>query len=197
MATRDGYSNYGFFQAIAPSTKTAQAYTGTTIDRQGYDTVAFAINVSTISVSANISTYSAYFIRIQHAHGSLGEGVDCSGPDSTWSNCYASEMLFDMTMGGVFVSGTTENPIMTATTVSSGSGPNEGVAIHFGISQSNVQSMEAQTYACGYKGKRRFVRLMLSCSAAADQSDLTMGAVAILGLPGDWPVNTINRGSFE
>jgi hypothetical protein len=197
MANRDGYSNFRFFQAIAPSIKTAQAYTGNTIDRQGYDTCNFVVNVSTFSVSANISTYSAYFIRMQHAHGSLGEGVDCSGPDSTWSNVQASLMLFDITMSGVLTSGTTDNPLTLGTTTSTGSGANEGVFLHFGISQSNIQSAEAQTYTGGYRGKRRFVRLMMSCSAAADQSDVTLGAVCILGLPSDWPVNTINKGTWD
>jgi hypothetical protein len=192
---REEYSNFRFFTAIAPSNKTAQAYTGNTIDTQGYETVTFVIQWSVFSVSANISTLSAYFIRMQHAHGSLGEGVDASGPDSTWSNCYASEMIFDHTVSGVFVSGTTNNAI--AVTTSTGSGADNGTFLHFGISQSNVASLEATQIGAGYIGTRRFVRLMLSCSAAADQSAVNLGAYCMLGNGAQWAVNNINRGVFE
>jgi hypothetical protein len=180
---RDGYSNFRFFTALRPGVKTAQAYTGASIDRTGYETVTFVVHVDVFSVSANISTVSAYFLRMQHGESNTAGTV-------VWSNCVASQMLFDATMSGIVAAGQSHG---LAYTTSTGSGTAEGVFLHFGISQSLVGSMESRCYAAGYVGTRRWVRVMMSCSVAADQSEVALGVLAILGLPGQWPVNVIAR----
>ncbi len=178
---RDGYSNFGFYTALSPGVKAAAA-TGLTIDRQGYETVTFVVNVENFSLS-NGSTYSAMFVRMQHGESNTAGTV-------VWSNCEASMMLFDATMSGLVASGQSHGLWAVG---SCGSGPAEGVFLHFGVSQSLIPSMESRAYKAGYVGTRRWVRVMLSQSTAGDQSDVELGAIAILGLPGQWPVNSIIR----
>ena len=187
---RDGYSNFKFFEAISPgSTIGVQAITGETIDRRGYETVLFTFGMDA-SISGKASGdypdyMSGYFLRMQH-----GE----SNPAGTvvWSNCVASQMLFDMTFGGV-LSGLSVTSYGWLQTTSCGSGIDEGVCCHFGVGQSNLSVLEDKVLGAGYTGTRRWVRLMLSCSAAADVSTVGFFAQAILGLPGEWPVNAIKR----
>ena len=45
---------------------------------------------------------------------------------------------------------------------------------------------QSQTYAVGYAGPHRTIRLRISCETAP--STMSMAAIAVLGLPNDWPV---------
>jgi len=178
---RDGFSNFLFYCALPPGAKAA-AEAGRTVDRRGFETVTFVVTVENFSLS-NGSVYSAMFVRLQHATSNAA-GV------LAWSNCQASHMLFDATMSGLVTAGQSHGLWAVG---SCGSGPAEGVWLHFGLSQSLIGSMESRAYAVGYVGERRWVRVYLSQSTAGDQSDVELGAIAFLGLPGTWPVNTIAR----
>jgi hypothetical protein len=179
---RDGYSNFLFYCEIPPGGKNA-AETGRSVDRRGFETVTFVVNVENFSLS-NGSVYSNFFVRMQHGESNATTGV------VAWSNCQASHMLFDATMSGLVTANQSHGLWAVG---SCGSGPDEGVWLHFGLSQSLLGSMESRAYAVGYVGTRRWVRLMLSQSTAGDQSTVELGAIAILGLPGQWPVNLIQR----
>jgi len=83
-----------------------------------------------------------------------------------WSECYPSQMIHSVIgMAGAYST------------------------LNSGIFQSiaSVTSFASQTYAVGYKGPHRFIRLRISDVGAP--STYSMGAIAVLGLPGDWPVS--------
>ena len=62
-------------------------------------------------------------------------------------------------------------------------------AITSGVFQSIASTTDASTvYFIGYKGNKRYVRLHFSGNGAP--SVASIGAIAILGLPSDWPINT-------
>lgn len=83
-----------------------------------------------------------------------------------WSECYPSQMIHSVVgQGGAYST------------------------LNSGIFQSiaSVTSYASQTYAVGYKGPHRSIRLRISDAGAP--STYSMGAIAILGLPANWPIN--------
>ena len=187
---RDGYSNFKFYDVIGPrSSNGAQAITGGAVDRRGYETVTFIFGVNADvsgTVSGDVGTYvSNYFMRMQHGESNAAGTI-------VYSNCQASQMLFDMTYGGT-ASGLSITSYGWLQLLSTGSGINEGICAHFGVGQSMWSTVESKVWGAGYVGTRRWVRLIFSCSAADDVSAVGVFAAAILGLPGQWPVNDIKR----
>lgn len=86
---------------------------------------------------------------------------------TAWSECYPSQMIHSVVgMAGAYST------------------------LNSGIFQSiaSVTSYASQIYAVGYKGPHRLIRLRVSDVGAP--STYSMGAIAILGLPSDWPVST-------
>lgn len=82
-----------------------------------------------------------------------------------WSECYPSQMLHSVTgMDGAYST------------------------LNSGIFASITSANQSQTHAVGYRGPHRSVRIAISEIGAP--STMSFGAIAILGLPGDWPVNT-------
>lgn len=80
-----------------------------------------------------------------------------------WSECYPSQMIHSVIgMAGAY------------------SGLDSG--IFMSVTSANV----GYCYAVGYKGPHRSVRIALSEETAP--STMSFAAIAILGLPGDWPV---------
>jgi len=169
MPQRDGYSNFKFFQALAPFITTdPPAHDGIPIDTLGYDTCTVIVNVGDLaSVGAGMAVDDFHQFKLEHAHGSISVGI-CSGPDSVWSECYPSEMIHSV-VGAAGAYST----------------------LNSGIFQSIISSSGAQggsnVFVVGYKGLRRYVRLYLS--GELTPSTMYIGAVAILGLPADWAVN--------
>jgi len=177
MMTRDGYSNFKFFQCIYPATHTA-AVTGQSVDRQGFETLTFVVNVNFASL---MSTTSAWFIRMQHGDSDTDGSIG-------WSNVQESQMLYDALMKNL-ISG----PNGFSATNSTGSGPAEGIFIHFGISTGSASDFYSDVFQGGYLGNRRWVRAVLSQSTVGDQSAIALDVLAVLGNEATWPVNTINR----
>lgn len=175
--TRDGYSNFKFFQVIHPAVHTA-AVTGASVDRQGYETCTFIVNVNFASLT---STLSAWFVRMQHGNSDTAGSIG-------WSNVQESQMLYDNTMKGTF-----SGPNGFSATNSTGSGPAEGIFIHFGMSNGSATDLNSDVYMGGYIGNRRWVRAILSQSTAGDQSAIALDIVAKLAIPMTWPVNNVNR----
>lgn len=184
---RDGYSNFRFFTVLEPDDKRdALSYTGVTVDKQGYETVTFLIHVGHFTNSAWISTTSAYHIRMQHAISNAA-GV------LVWSNCVASQMLFDITMSGI-ISKAMNHGIDYLT--STGSGPNEGVFCHFGVSNNMISVLESMVFAGGYIGTRRWTRVVMSHSTVGKWFGVYLGIIAVLGLEANWPINMVKRGEI-
>ena len=189
---RDGYSNFAFLEEWRPiQTLGTTQITGATIDKRGYETVTFLaqlnMSVSGVASGAFSPSTSAYFARMQHAVSNAAGAL-------VWSNCQASQMLFDGTFRGVLSDFGSISHAMWAT-LSAGSGADEGICIHWGISDITgyISNIESQVMAAGYIGTRRWVRLMLSWSANADISTVGAACFAILGKEADWPVNYVVR----
>ena len=198
---RDGYSNFRFFSVISPQATNGAQFTGSPIDRQGYETVTFLHGI-TFDVSDQVSTAqpgsagSGYFLRMQHGKSNAAGTV-------VWSNCQASHMLVDVTMSGAMSGVSTSMGWMAGMTgTSQGSGLNEGCCFHYGVSvasqvnSTQLQHVESKVWAAGYIGERRWARVLLSCSGAptaAEVSTVGFACFAVLGLEADWPVNAIKR----
>lgn len=167
MALRDGYSNFKFYDAITPVCEWSDSdLTGATIDTLGYETATFALCTGS-DISASSASYFA--IRMQHASASA------AGDDGNWS--WVSE-------GHVIGS-----DFSLYTTITSGI-----VFSIFVSTVASVASIQSAVFLVGYRGKRRYVRLVHSAIAGlsgADDNSAIMGAVAYLGLPANWPVNTV------
>jgi len=190
---RDGYSNFKFFNAIAPLNRSAVSVNGETIDRQGYETVTF-IHAMGFDASGVVSggqpgsALSGYWIRMQHGESNAAGTV-------VWSNCQTSHMLFDETLEGQMsgVGATSWGFMAGIGATSCGSGPAEGVCMFYGVSNSFISYVESHVWAAGYVGTRRWVRICLSASAAAEVSTVAFAAYCILGLEANWPINAVKR----
>lgn len=80
-----------------------------------------------------------------------------------WSECYPSQMIHSVVgMAGAYST------------------------LNSGIFASITSANQSQTHAVGYKGPHRSIRLAIS--EVGTPSVMSAGAIAILGLPGDWPV---------
>ena len=202
---RDGYSNFKFFEVIAPTNTLGAQITGASVDKQGYETITFLhamkFDISCSTVASAVasgampgSAGSGYFLRMQH-------GASNAAGTVVWSNCQASHMLVDVTMSGAMsgVSDTSFPWMAGMAGTSRGSGLNEGCCFHYGISTATntlLSYVESHCWAAGYVGDKRWVRVLLSCSGAptaAEVSSVYFACFAVAGLEADWPINYVKR----
>ena len=175
---RELLAGFKFYEAIAP--KEGTAWTGATIDLQGYETCTFVLHLQSASGVANtISLVSRIYFKIQHANGSVSTGI-CSGPDSTWSAVSDTDILIERMSMGSFV------------WISKSMSGDDGIWMSIHMSATSIGSMNSQIYKVAYIGKKRFVRIIGSNSAAADCSAIIAAAIAIVGDSANWPVNAIS-----
>jgi hypothetical protein len=77
---RDGYSNFSFLDALSVATISA-ATDGRTIDRQGYETVTFVVNMG--AVTSGVAATSDWVLRLEHGLASaLGVSAWSTVPNS-------------------------------------------------------------------------------------------------------------------
>lgn len=153
---KDGYSNFGFFQALKPQALAAAAVEGDAIDVRGYQTAVIVVNVGTCTSAGAMSADNRYQLMLEHYNSTAG----------AWSECYPSQMLHSVV--GEYGSYSTLNS---------------------GIFQSIASYTDQnKVYYVGYKGPHRSIRLRISQAGAP--SVFSIGAIAVLGLPANWPVNT-------
>lgn len=173
---RELYSGFKFFQVMQP--KEASSTTGATVDLKGYGTCTFVTQLCSASGAAwGLNSVSRLYFRIQHAYGSVSyAGAICSGPDSTWSNCSDTDILLSV---GEFMSVS-----MSA---------DDGIWLSIYISSTSAASVHSKVWAVAYIGNRRWVRMLMSNSAAGDTSAVIPNVLAILGNPGNWPVNSVSE----
>jgi len=202
---RDGYSSFRFFEAIAPQSFSGTAITGATVDRRGfnagedYETVTFVVHAGEISAIASAlqSVQSCGWVRMQH-------GTSNAAGTVVWSNCSAEQILTDIrrhgddtvlgTAGASTTEGLGSNSYGLLCVSNAGSGLANGTFFCIGgLSADNQSWWESKAVAAGYIGNHRWVRLVVSVSAAGETSTVAIAAIAVLGLPGDWPVNVIRR----
>jgi hypothetical protein len=156
---RDGYSNFGFYNAI-PSDIYSAAITGRTIDMRGFDTITFMVNAHSLASGGALSADNVYRLILQH-------GLASDAGVSTWSLVPLSQIIHSVE-GGY------------------DSTASDGV---WQSLETATQALSTDIYAVGYKKDvlHRYIRLYVSVCGAP--STLWLGAIAKAGLPGDWPVN--------
>lgn len=154
---RDGYSGFRFYQALEPQDFASGAkYTGIAIDRRGFETVTFILNVGD-NTGGGAFTAQYWEIMLEHYNSTAG----------AWSEVPPSQILHSVAGAG-------------------GAYSTRASGVWLSVTSAN----QSQTHAVGYKGPRRSVRIALSDVNAA--SNMSFGAIAILGLPADWPISTPN-----
>lgn len=190
---RDGFSNFKFFEALAPQSYSTGSVTGATVDKQGYETLAFVVHAGEISgvASAAQSVTSCAWIRMQH-------GTSNAAGTVVWANCEASMIQVDLRLSGATsnTAGLTSTSMGILNVSNAGSGLDAGTFFCLGgVSADNQSFWESKAYVAGYVGQERWVRLVMSVSANGEMSALGVAAIAVLGLEADWPVNTIRKTS--
>lgn len=80
---RDGYSNFGFFQALLPRVLSTGSVNGLTIDLKGYETATMVVIVGTCTSAGAMSADNRYQLMLEHYNSTAG----------AWSECYPSQML--------------------------------------------------------------------------------------------------------
>jgi len=160
MPRRDGYSNYAFVQALAPFITTDPPAHA----GLSVDMRGYDTAVFCVNVGdlASAGAMAADdFHQFKLEHASMSAaGIDA------WSEVYPSQMLHSVVGEGGAIS-----------------------ALDSGIFQSIASATDGSaTYYVGYRGPRRWVRLYLS--GENTPSTMQVGAIAILGRGGTWPVNT-------
>jgi len=192
---RDGFSNFKFFEALAPQSYSTGSVTGATVDKQGYETLAFVVHAGEISgiasTAAAAGPASAAWIRMQH-------GTSNAAGTVVWANCEESMIQVDLRLSGATTNtaGFTSASMGILNVSNAGSGLAAGTFFCLGGVSADKQSYwESKAYVAGYVGQERWVRLVMSVSDGGDMSALGVAAIAILGLEADWPVNTIRKTS--
>ena len=81
---RDGYSNFKFFQCIAPFITTdPPAHAGVTVDTKGFDTCTFIVNVGELASTGAMAADDFFQLKLEHYNSVAG----------AWSECYPSQMI--------------------------------------------------------------------------------------------------------
>ena len=90
---RDGYSNFKFFQALAPFTTTdPPAHAGIAVDIQGFDTCTMIVNVGEAASAGAMAADDFHQLMLQHYNSTAG----------AWSEVYPSQMIHSVIgMAGV------------------------------------------------------------------------------------------------
>lgn len=171
MNIRETFSYFSHGPVVSPvGPGNAATLGGATIDRRGYDSLTFLINVMQVSATTLSETTSypyktsAWFLRIQHTDESaLGLGP------STFVDVGSIDVIRGWS--GAMVSGATAA----------------------GIAQWILPSYHSGTVVpVGYRGNRRYVRAYLSMAAMTMGASNVIAVEYALGHAENWPVTTPN-----
>jgi hypothetical protein len=158
---RDDYSNFKFFQCFEPQQVLDADLTGVDIDTQGYESLTICVNIGNLSI---ITSTSYVGFILQHTDASaLGAGP------STYALVSATDLIgLDSTI--------------TALT--------SGIWRTIGADATAVMSaLGSRTVQIGYRGYKRYVRLVVDTNSTVTTGSEPIGAIALLGYPANWPVN--------
>ena len=163
VSVKDLYSNFGFYDAFTPviASDAQGTESGPTLDLRGFGgAVIVACCDSYASAGAQGAADITYF-KLQH-------GLASAAGVSAWSLVPNSQLIHSC-YGGYTSTGET------------------GIWASF-MSKTEVSAQSV--HMVGYKGDylHRYLRMQVVNSDAA--SAMYVGANAIMGLPGEWPVNT-------
>jgi hypothetical protein len=171
MAIREQYSDHGYYEMFGAlqygeaEMPTGGILSSLSVDTQGFDAVTVIINIGSCDVSDSASCVT---IRLMHA-------------DSTGSADYANVSTTDLIGSGWLVN--------SGATISFGGSMalTSGIIMDFDIPAASILSGEG-TWAFGYIGKKRYIKLMIESTGSVNTGSIIMCAMAIPGIPGNWPV---------
>ena len=88
---RDGYSNFKFFQALAPYiTGDPEDAQGVAVDTQGYGTCTFVVNVGDLASGGAMAADDFHQFQLEHYNSDAG----------AWSEVYPSQMIHSVIAAG-------------------------------------------------------------------------------------------------
>lgn len=201
--TGDGLTGFQFFEVIPPhlADLSVTLVTGATVDRRGYETVTFMLQHSAIGSGAGGVVLASYsdgpHLYMEHASNST-TGVNTLG---AWSAVSAEHvfgvdlyrMMSDLTVDSWLLldNATRASYPISVPVTNWASLSTSGMIMNMAISTTSAASCLTISYmpTVGYKGPKRWVRILVS--ASADISLVPIAAQALLGMPGNWPATMI------
>jgi hypothetical protein len=133
---------------------------GADVNRQGFDSLTFLVNVMQTSVMAVSTNASGWFIRMQHTDASaLGLGP------STYADC-----------GSIDVIRPVANPMVSGATAA-------GIVLII-----DASGMSGTIQKLGYRGNKQYVRCLLSFTAMTGGASNVIEVMSMLGHAESWPV---------
>ena len=173
MSIRDGYSSFKFFEMLEPGEYDAADMPGggelssLSLDTQGYDTATIVINIGSADFT---DSGSCMTVALMHADSVTTASYDYVSAQDIFGSAW-SVISTPISFGGK----------MALTS---------GIIMDFDIPAASVLSVQG-VWAFGYKGKRRYLKLMLESTGSVNTGSAVMNAIGILGRPANWPVNVI------
>ncbi len=163
MLLQENYSGFLYFNALTCDF-VGNSTAGRTIDLRGYKTVTVVLTAYSLVSGNSMSTANYWNVVLQHGLASA-DGV------STWSLVPGSQIIHSVYGGYDSTSSTGK-----------------------WLSLYSITAMTSDlAFAVGYKmdTTHRYLRIYFSGASAdgADSIGINAAAIAILGRPGDWPVN--------
>jgi hypothetical protein len=176
MALRDGYSSFKFFEMFPAShwgrpdipfgSNEQSSYS---IDTRGYETVTFIVNVGSCDVDGPTS---AMAIALAHAHSYTAASYDYVSATELMGSDINMDSAYTVSFGGS----------MALT---------NGVVLNFAMPAASTTDGQSM-WVFGYRGGRRYLKLLLRGSGTMNTGSINMTAIGILGEPVEWPVNDPN-----
>lgn len=175
MSIRDQYSNFGYYQMFGAAEYAAAEMpasgelSSVSVDTRGFETATIIVNIGSCEV---LGSQSCMRLTLMHAHSTTAasydyvSSTDLMGSDFLVNSGAASTTPISFGGDMALVSGTIMDFDIAAASVLSGQG----------------------TWAFGYKGPRRYLKLMLESTGSVNTGSIAMCAMAVLGLPANWPV---------
>jgi len=174
MAVRENYSEFGYYVMFGAAEYAAAEMPGSgelssiSVDTRGFEATTLIINVGSCEV---LGSQSCMRIALMHGTSTAAadyayvSATDLIGSDYTVNTAAASTAV--ISYGGLM-------------------GLTSGTIIDFDIATASILSGQG-TWALGYIGKRRYLKLMLESTGSVDTGSIAMAAVAINGIPSNWP----------
>lgn len=177
MAIRDGYSNFGYYEMFGAAEYAAAEMPASgelssiSVDTRGFETATIIINIGSCDVGDSASCMR---ITLMHADSVTAASydyvstTDLMGSDWTVNSADTASTTTPISFGGLM-------------------GLTSGTIVDLDIAAASTLSGQG-TWVIGYKGPRRYLKLMLESTGSVDTGSIAMAAVCILGTPANWPV---------
>lgn len=188
MTIREQVSNFKFFEVIPPhyANPSVTLVTGATVDTQGYETCAFTIQHSIISLASRVDNINVY---MEHASNST-TGVNDVGAWSVVSGVHVYGFDMYRCMSVETIDSWLATDRLTRPSYPISVTGTSGEVLAMAISVTSMASCLTNSFQAmlAYLGPKRWVRILMS--ASTNISYTALAAHAFLGLPANWPINT-------